>query len=410
MNDYLKKKYKNVIQHIAERYIASQPIKYIGGDGKMHYNKRKLTELPHCLAIINSPYGLEKACELVFFNYEFMHSKFLCTEINEVDDDLGKFMDEEAPHTFENKTRGDAFKQLKLFEKCMDLCGNLIGDYPDCVAFQLCSRLLNFYGQFQFITKYIDECDRLSPSVCSFISPYIQQHSAGSYLVSSITKHFEPVLKTVMLGKFFITYSHRKINVYSSRKPPTLLHLFSVKLPDREKITSVISNMKYKYYKTFDNVRSSHTSKEDTSRAGADTAKTKVNLSDFVHFKVVCDLDFSSSHIEDHMDWVSNPDLFPAWFLIVNKYYMYVVAANGQVKFAYEVTSRDCEILDAFCLNMKQIVLVEKNCSSIKVFNDFERDPYKYQVRFFFFSLLNYLDFDQILQFWYFLRSISLAV
>jgi hypothetical protein len=377
MNDYLKKKYKNVAQNIAERYIASQPIKYLGGDGKMRYNKRKLTELPHCLANINSAFGLEKACELVFFNYEFIHSKFICTEINEVDDDLKKFT--ANSHNFENKSKDESFKQLKLFEKCMDLCGNLIGDYPDCVSFQLTSRLLNFYGQFKYITKYIDECDRLSPAICSFISPYIQQHSAGSYLVSSITKHYEPVLKTVILRKFFITYSPRKINVYSSKKPPMLLHLFSVKLPDREKITSVISNMKYKYYKTFDNVSNTTRVKDE-----AESTKTKLKLNDFIHFKVISDLELNESKIDDQMDSVSNPDLFPAWFLIVNRYYMYVVAANCQVKFAYEVSSKnpDSEILDAFCLNMKQIVIVEKNCASIKVFNDFERDPYKYQVRF----------------------------
>ena len=381
MNEYLKKKYKNVKQTLAERYVTSQPIKYIGSDGKMRYNKRKLTELPNCLANINNAFGLEKACELVYYNYEFMHSKFFCDTINEIDDELKKLLGEDTQATTNSadKAKQNTLAQLKLYQRSMPLCGNLISDQPDCLSFQLTSRLLNYYGVFKHITQFIDDCDRLSPNVCAFISPYMQQHSPGSYLISSIPKHNEPILRVIILNHFFITFSYHEINVYVCKKAPFLVYLFNLKLPDKEKISFYIANVKYKYFKTFVDQTATNSSSDFLT----DFRANEVNLNDFIGFKVIAENLVNNKLIEETIDSISNPDLFPVWFLVINKFYTYIIAANRQIKFAYElkeIETSGCEILDVFCLGMKQVVIVEKNSFSIKIFPDLEKDPYKYKV------------------------------
>lgn len=332
MNDYLKNKYKDVVDRVAERYLTPQPIQYVGTDGKTRFNKRKLTELPNCLAKINNQYGLEKACELVFFNYEFMHSKFTCESLSEVIDDLKRVLNESDMWEDERKSLLSSFKQLKLYQKTLDLCGSLIEDYPSSLSFQLSSRWLNYYGIFNYVTKFIDECDKLGPKICSLISPYFQQNSPGSYLISSIHKHYEPVFKCVTLNKFFITYSPNRINVYKSKDGDSLQYLFNLKLPDRNKIKEWVNNQKYKFYKTFDSNSQNYVTGEQQEISGVD-------LSELVDFKVLSENVICNKLIEDNIEQLSNPDLFPAWFLIVNKHYVYIITPNNEIKFAYDVTS-----------------------------------------------------------------------
>lgn len=144
----------------ANRYLSSQPIRYIGDDGHVRYNKRKLTELPNCLASINSAFGLRKACELIFFNYEFLHAKFKCESINEINDDLSDLMRDRSSWGSTSDEFAQCVQQLDIFAKCMSLCGNFINDNPDSLAFEMTSRLANYYGVLPHITVFIDECYR----------------------------------------------------------------------------------------------------------------------------------------------------------------------------------------------------------------------------------------------------------
>jgi hypothetical protein len=163
LNEYLKKKLKNsssVIANRADRHLSSQPIRYIGDDGQVRYNKRKLTELPNCLASLNSAFGLEKACELIFFNYEFLHAKFKCESINEVNEDLANLMRYRSSWSSTNQQTIRLVQQLDIFAKCMSLCGNFVDDNPDSLAYEMTSRLLNYYGVSPHITEFINECYR----------------------------------------------------------------------------------------------------------------------------------------------------------------------------------------------------------------------------------------------------------
>jgi hypothetical protein len=65
----------------------------------------------------------------------------------------------------------------------------------------------------------------------------------------------------------------------------------------------------------------------------------------------------------------TNPDLFPALFLMINTKYAYIIGPNKQLKFVYE--SSNAEILDIFCLGEKRLIVVESGTSNIKIFPDY---------------------------------------
>jgi hypothetical protein len=379
LNEYLRKKlHKKNSSDVAERFLTPQPIKYIAVDGKTHYNKRKLNELPHCLSnISHTDYGIQKACELVFYNYDFMHAKFLNDSLNEIKDDLRKILIE-AQKIEENSS----LKELELYDKCLNLCGSLISDYPDTLAYQLCSRLLNHYEiKFPHVKKFIDECDLKSPKLCCLISPCMQQQSPGSFLISSIQKHNEPIFKLILLNKFLITYSTSLINVYAIKKNPNLDFIFNVSVPSNENIRNFLNNSKFKFMKKSSSSIDSDEKKEDYRPV---KILNKANLTnEFINFKVISNNVMNDKNLEQNLESKSNPDLFPALFLIVNKYNTFIIEANKKIKFAYEISIQNCrsgcQILDVFCLNMNKVLVVEKNSYTVKIFSDFELDPYKYK-------------------------------
>lgn len=228
INEYLMKKFnKTNIKDEADRLISSQPIKYIGEDGQYKYNKRKLTELPNCLTSLHSSMALEKACQLVFFNYEFLHAKFVCESINEIINDLEAIVDNEYAFVNDNKNRS-LLLQLKYLSKCLKLCGWSINENPDSLAYELTSRLLNLYGSFEYITSFIDQCD-ISVSNCSLVCPYLQNQMPGGYLINSMAKQTEKIIEIFALGNLYMVVSERKISLILSGQFSNFL--FDVNIP-----------------------------------------------------------------------------------------------------------------------------------------------------------------------------------
>ncbi|RNA44126.1 NACHT and WD repeat domain-containing 2 [Brachionus plicatilis] len=231
MNQYLMKKLnKSSKQDQADRLISSQPIKYVAEDGRLKYNKRKLTELPNCLTNLHSSMSLEKACQLVFFNYEFMHAKFVCESINEIMDDLQKVIDNEFAYGKDEKSKY-LIVQLKYLSKCLRLCGWSINDSPNTLGYELTSRCLNVYGSFDYMSSFIDQCDQASYN-CSLVSPYLQNQTPGSYLVSSIAKHAEKIIEIFILSNLYLVVSNKKISLILAKSNDIYTFLFDINIPD----------------------------------------------------------------------------------------------------------------------------------------------------------------------------------
>ncbi|CAF0891255.1 unnamed protein product, partial [Brachionus calyciflorus] len=331
LNEYLKKKLnKQSLHDQADRFLSSQPIKFINENGQVKYNKRKLTELPNCLANLSSFLSLEKACELVFFNYEFMHAKFVCESINEVMDDLEKIIENESEYGNNSEGRS-LILQLKYLEKCLNLCGWIINDNPNSLGFELTSRFLNYYGSLKYITKFVDECDSFGYLDSSLVSLYLQNQTPGGYLISSITKHTEKIVDVFSFENLFLLVSFKKISFFVKKTISQYNFLFDVRIPDLKDYTS-----------------------EDF--------KIKPLLT-------------QSQLAEEFNDNIINPETLPIQFLIFSSKICFVLNLNSKIVFKYE---SELSILNAFCISLNQIIIVEKGTKCLKVFANYEIGSLKF--------------------------------
>ena len=323
----------------------------IGTNGSIKYNKRKLSELPYCLAYIDEDISLEKACELVFLNYEFIRAKFSCYSLQEIQDDLSKIMNK-ILHIVkilqENKETKFNYCQLSLFKQFISMIGNRIGDHPNSFAFQFTSRFLNFYKGKHF-QRLIESCDLLSTKDCSFISPYLQQEPPGGFLLTSLDKDNESIIRILYIKPLLITYSSLKISLYYIKDIFLPVFLFNIILPSERVLLDRFKGQK----RVMEDLKIIKSNKKPKVKCVLGIGSTIFNEED---------LDISVLH---------NPDLVPILFLVIFKHYTYVIAPNKIVKFVYFTNN---EILDAFVLGENSLILVEKKANVLKVFQNFDLD------------------------------------
>ena len=234
VNEYLQKKLKIGKDNSAERYVSNQPIMFIAKSGAIKYNRRKLSELPYCMTNANSKFDLEKVCELIFFNYDFLQAKFSCEQFYEIQEDLKAAMNKYEADKESAVIKYD-YQQLRLFKQFLKMVGLQILNYPDSLAFQFTSRMLGFGGQ-SHVKSFIEECDKLSTRHCSFIAPYLQQEPPGGYLLTNLDKAAESIIKICFIKPLLVTYSDSKIMIYSVKEINSPKFLFSVNLPGLEQL------------------------------------------------------------------------------------------------------------------------------------------------------------------------------
>ena len=325
VNDHLKKKLKRE-SILAGSYVSSQPIEYVNDKGEIHFNKRKLTELPNCLANISGNISIEKACKLIFYNYEFLHAKFSCDSLNDILDDLKRIMESYTSWNVSKKLN-NYFDALVIMKNVLLLCGDQCKNYPDSLAFQITSRLLYNYNQSEIIANFILECDRLSLKHCAIVSPYYQLRGIGGSLIAAFNKHNAPITHVLPIAPYFITLSANKIHICKLVKKDELKSLFDINLP---------SMNEHEMYKKIKAIK----------------------------------LEELESREEDE-----TPENFPLDFCLISTVSVIIVAPNKEVKFRY--TSKT-KILDAFCISQKQLVIIEKDKSAIKLFSNYIFSPSKF--------------------------------
>ena len=359
INEYLKKKYRKSDNEIlsADRHVTPQPIEYKSQNGLVRYNRRKIAELPNVLANLNPNLSLIKSCELVFFNYTFMHAKFVCESLNDTLEDLKNIIDEAGKYKINDQAQS-ALLQLKLYYKLLIMCGTQMSDDPDSYGYQATSRLLYFYGKQKYITNLIDESDMNSKKHCAFVSPCLQQSPVGGFLISSSSIHKESIAQILCSYPYILTYSESKINVFLINQD-TNIHLFQIKLPTIKKLNDFLQLKNRNAKKT------NNESDFDKINESA-TMKCILNSYELMNSTV--------SSLEN------NADLFPVSFLIIHKNLTYIISASKTIKFVYKTNN---EILDVFVLEDRKLILVEKYSKSIKIFPDYEHDLntyYEYNV------------------------------
>ena len=346
LNEYLTKKYKKA-EDSADRLITPQPTTYVTSTGITHFNKRKICEMPYCISNMSTPLAVEKACELVFFNFEFLRAKLIYQGVTGALDDLKCLFANKTLWNSNSKTH-TMYLQLKLLQKLLIMCGAQIDDDQNCLGYQLTSRLLYFYGKqdYEYVTCLIDAADKDTSKLCSFLSPYHQQQVPGGFLISNYFKHKEAITKVTCIIPYIFTYSMQKINVYLVSQD-TSEHLFEVKLPKLENFENFVSH-------------NSKLKKSSPKKMNPELLNSKKSV-----FKCVfSELDSNPTD--------NNPNLFPVSFLIIRAQLTYIVTANKQLKFLYIAEK---PILDVYMLEPCKLIVIEENECSIKIFSDYELEP-----------------------------------
>jgi hypothetical protein len=228
-NDHIaKKKQMTTDEAEASRNTAIQPTEFVAEDGKIRYNKRKLTELPNFISQLTANLAIPLACTQIYFNYAFLHGLFVCCNYTEVLDQLRKFT-ELSSYAMSNEAK-DANSALKLLSLAFLQCGISVSDYPETLGVQLVSRLLIFQRHYRLIGNFIGECDKLAVRHCALVAPYQMYQPSGIGPLFTLEKHTKPIVQCIMGGdndSFVFTLSD-KIHVFNMT---TLATMGDYKLP-----------------------------------------------------------------------------------------------------------------------------------------------------------------------------------
>lgn len=82
---------------------------------------------------------------------------------------------------------------------------------------------------------------------------------------------------------------------------------------------------------------------------------------------------FESDFLNGAQKFDTNPDLFPANFLMIETKFAYIIGPNKQLMFVY---NSNTEILDVFCLGKNRLILIENGSQTIKIFPDYKINRY----------------------------------
>ena len=139
-------------------------------DGIIHYNKRKLTELPGFISQMSFNIGIPLACKHIFFNYEFSHGMFACLSFTSIFESFDKFLSASS-YSMEQSAK-EGFGEINVLFFLYLQCATLMSDHSDAVAIQMLSRTLIFNGYLPYLTEFIKQADICSKNHCALIASY----------------------------------------------------------------------------------------------------------------------------------------------------------------------------------------------------------------------------------------------
>ena len=191
-NERIVKK-KHLTSEVAEasRNTTSQAITFVGEDGIIRYNKRKITELPGFITLMTPNISIPLAAKHIYFNYEFLHGMFACTSVSEIFEGLKEIVGGSSYSLSSEASL--ALKELKFLNFFFIQCMISMSDFADSIAAQILSRALMFNGSFPFLTELLSEADQNSKNHCALIAPYQSLPPPGIGPLFVLEKHSRPI-------------------------------------------------------------------------------------------------------------------------------------------------------------------------------------------------------------------------
>ena len=174
----------NNVNLTAVRYTSNQPIKFLSNNIE-RYNIRKINKVLNLASQLkNAALRSKVMLEDIFLNYDFITaafknyfdlSNYLFSENSALIDFMicfSKVIYSENDHLVIACT---IIQQIMMFNSYW------FNKFPDSMPLQMCSRVLNFYGVFEHVTKFIDECDKKSPKDCALIPTFQNQVQSDAF-------------------------------------------------------------------------------------------------------------------------------------------------------------------------------------------------------------------------------------
>ncbi|RNA01612.1 NACHT and WD repeat domain-containing 2-like, partial [Brachionus plicatilis] len=199
-NDYLTKKFglKNgEAEEIRETGI--QPTVTVLPDGTFRYNKRKLSELPSIISSLNGNIAIILACDLVYFDLDFLTGLFKHKTYNEIILELHGFSRRGGTYSILNDIKNN-IHDFKVFQVALLQCANVMKDNPEALMIHFLSRSLNFYNHLKYFTKLIDQYYLQSPKYYSLILAHQFMEPPLGELIFQLDKHSSPIMNTIIGG------------------------------------------------------------------------------------------------------------------------------------------------------------------------------------------------------------------
>ncbi|RNA19906.1 NACHT and WD repeat domain-containing 2-like, partial [Brachionus plicatilis] len=215
-NDYLTKKFGVKNGESEEvRDTGMQPTVFFEPDGKIRYNKRKISELPAFIGNLTSNLAINLACDLVFFDLNFLTGLFTHLSLVDIFEHLTNISGVSSYSISEESRKN--LEQLKIFRLCLLQCGVQMKDNPEGLMIHFLSRSLNFNKHLGNFTKIIDQYYDQSPKYYSLVLAHQFMEPPIGELIFQLDKHSTPITHTVIGGDndSLILSLSNKINAFN---------------------------------------------------------------------------------------------------------------------------------------------------------------------------------------------------
>ncbi len=189
----------------AYRFTSSQELVCVSNSGHIRYNIRKLNMLPYLHSKLSLDLSIELTVRNILFDYNFMHTKFLTTDIGTIIQQLSFILGDillKKPNTIK------IAKEMNILIITMFQSISILKNYPNNLALQFTARLLQFYKQNDTFHRFINDSDSLSYHVCALLAPYQYMHSIDSgHFLTQDYDPYTPIEFTLVDAQYLITCS-----------------------------------------------------------------------------------------------------------------------------------------------------------------------------------------------------------
>lgn len=192
-NDFLMKRYNySSPQSQADRRVPSQPLSWLGSDGQVRYNFRKLSEMPYNLYYSDR---LEEMWKYTVFNYEWINARVRAKTLPEMLSDISLAKSAQLDSKF------------GLLASALKMACDSLSKLPRTLGPELIARLKDYAQSSGEIEQLVKQAETRCYSDCALLPLFQCFQTPIDTLISSIEGHSQRITD--------LKFSQDSLNLYS---------------------------------------------------------------------------------------------------------------------------------------------------------------------------------------------------